>query len=66
MPDLPPPQPPIPPNRQPLNLIKQATKRYVKNYTQTPLFYLLYIAVIAILTLYDSKNPIDFLSNLLE
>ena len=60
------PQPPVPPNRQPLNLIRQAIKCHVENHIQTPPFYLLYATVMAILTLYGSKDPADLLSNLLE
>ena len=61
-----PPQPPVPPNRQPLNLIRQAIKWYVENHTQTPPFHPLHATVIAISTLHGSEDPADLLSDLPE
>ena len=61
-----PPQPPVPPNRQPLNLIRQAIKWYVENHTQTPPFHPLHATVIAISTLHGSDDPANLLSDLPE
>ena len=61
-----PPQPPVPPNRQPLNLIRQAIRYYGENHTQTPPFHLLHATVMATSMLHSSEDPADLLSDLPE